>query len=138
MLRTGSRGFTLIEVMVATAVLAFGTVMVFEAFFVSANTYASYERYLKASAWMPQKLWEVEQAVMQYGDAASLEPDGRVVLSGKQFDWRVTSESMDQESGLYRILLEVSWSQGVRRPRLLRGAYVIHPQKSREEGQESG
>ena len=138
MLRTGSRGFTLIEVMVATAVLAFGTVMVFEAFFVSANTYASYERYLKASAWMPQKLWEVEQAVMQYGDAASLEPEGRVVLSGKQFDWKMTSESMDEESGLYRILLEVSWKQGVRRPRLLRGAYVIHSQKSQEEGQESG
>lgn len=125
------RGFTLIEVMVATAVLAFGVVLVFEAFFVSMNSHATYTRYMTAGTWMHERIWEAQDALMRQGPAALSDSSGQLVLDGKPFEWQQRLKEIDGESGLYGVDLDVSWTQGARRQRLMRTAYIF--QKIREE-----
>lgn len=130
--RCRQRGFTLIEVMVATAVLAFGVVLVFEAFFVTINSEVVYERYLQAFGWMDETLWQAQDALMRQGPAAVIDDRGEVVLDGRRFLWQLTKHEVDAQAGLYRAELELSWQQGRRNQRLLRTGSVFYRDRSEE------
>ena len=60
--RNSRSGFTLIEVMVAVAVLSFGLVMVYQAFFVVLDSFNYSADYLEIAGWMDEKIWQAQRS----------------------------------------------------------------------------
>jgi len=130
MSKTGNKaGFTLIEVMAATAVLAGGVVLIFEALFSTTNTFSYYASRMSLGPWIDQKVWELKEAVIAN---TPVETAGTLTRGAREFSWKA-SQTSDAETGLTRIGLEVSWPQGKRQARLERGMYVFVPMEKEEE-----
>lgn len=131
-LRTGNKsGFTLIEVMVATAVLAGGVVLIFEALFSTTNTFSYYSNRMAVGPWIDQKIWEVSEAVLT---GVPVDMEGSLAQGNRQYSWRV-SQSFNSESRLAKIGVEVSWRQGKREVRMQRGTYVFVPPEEKGSGE---
>ena len=59
---TAKKGFTLVEVMVATAVLSLGIVLLYEAFFKITDAFGYYNHYLSVSPFAREKIWAAQDA----------------------------------------------------------------------------
>lgn len=130
MLRTGNKkGFTLIEVMITTAVLALGTVLISEAFFISLDSFNYCSHYLNVAPFANEKIWQVQNSLSRLGPLAQIETAGIFTDRNKNFTWSLTQGLIDETEGLYRIDLALSWQEGQRRPKLLRTAYARYEEK---------
>lgn len=122
-----SKGFTLVELMVTVAVLAFGIVSIYEALFVSVDVFGYYTNYLETQDWMSEKIVQVQD---QLTEARIFEADkdaGRFVRGNKTFDWTMMVNPVDEEEGLYKIDLTLSWKQGSKDIHISRSAYLLSP-----------
>jgi prepilin-type N-terminal cleavage/methylation domain-containing protein len=128
MLKTGNRGFTFLEVMVAAAVLALGTVLIYEAFFISLNSYNYYVDYLNVASWANDKIWQAELKLLQAGSASTQEA-GEFRENNKVFSWNLNYGLLDEQTGLYSIDLFLSWKTGKREFVLSRNTYCMLQQK---------
>jgi prepilin-type N-terminal cleavage/methylation domain-containing protein len=128
MSKTGNRGFTFLEVMVAAAVLALGTVLIYEAFFTSLNSYNYYVDYLNVASWADDKIWQAEFKLLQGISPASQEA-GEFRENNKIFNWNLNYGLLDEQTGLYSIDLFLSWKTGKRELALSRNTYCILQQK---------
>lgn len=123
-----SAGFTLVEVMVTVAILAFGIVAIYEALFISMNTFGFYSNYLDTQDWVNEKISETQNQLTQ---AQLLEPgetSGQIVRDQKTFDWSVIISPVNEEQRLYKIDVTLSWKQGGKRVRTSRTVYLLAPQ----------
>lgn len=133
--RIGNKGFTLIEVMVATAVLSLGAVLISESFFISLDSFDYYANYLTLASWADEKLWGAQDQLSRFGNAAQIQPGGRIVNRNKDIGWSLSSSVVDEAKGLpsglslYRINLDLSWQEGHRKARLSRSAYALYEKK---------
>jgi len=113
-LRIGNkRGFTLIEVMVAVAVLSFGLVMVYQAFFIVLDSFNYSADYLEVSPWMDEKIWLAQDSIMR-GGSENNTGQGEFILRNKKFNWSLSSRALDPISNLSEVNLEVTWKEGRR------------------------
>jgi len=126
MSRTGSNGFTLVEVMVATSVLVMGVVMVYEIFFKSLDYYGFYADYLNLSGWMSEKIWEAEDCIAKTGALSSVDNRPEFKSASKNFEWDLSYWAINEEQGLYVVNLKVLAKQGVRKSRFFKSAYVVY------------
>jgi prepilin-type N-terminal cleavage/methylation domain-containing protein len=117
------QGFTLVEIMVATAILAFGLVMIFQSFLVSTDTYNYYLNYLGTQLWLDEKIWQLQDDFRQYEFFNPLPSSGEFEIGSKNFNWNMDYGSIASDE-LYRVNLRVSWQQGSRKVDILRTAYV--------------
>jgi prepilin-type N-terminal cleavage/methylation domain-containing protein len=137
MLRTGNKahrkklgkGFTLLEVMITTCVLALGATLIYQSFFIALDSYNYYSILLKITPWMDEKVWEAQDDLRRLGPAGAAFGGGRLDLYDKEIDWDLSSDSLDQDGFLYRISLVLSWPQGKRQIRLSRSAYALYAGK---------
>jgi len=123
-----SRGFTLIELVVTVGILAFGIVTIYEALFLSMDTFGSYVNYLETQDWIDEAIFDKSQELMK---AKALEPgqaSGQIVRNNKMFEWAVAVNFVDEEQGLYRVDVTLSWRQGSKTARVSRTAYLLAPQ----------
>ena len=123
-----SKGFTLVEVMVTVAILAFGIVTIHEALFISMDTFGFYTNYLDTQDWINEKISEVQNRLTK---AQILEPgktSGQVVRGPKTFNWSMIISEVNEDQGLYKIDLTLSWKQGSKRVKTSRVAYLLPPQ----------
>lgn len=125
LLRKGA-GFTFIEVMVATAVLSLGIVLIFQGFFICLDSSNYCSSYLNISSWMNEKIWEAEDGITRYGTANNIPTVGDFVKRKKDFKWNITYNIMDRENHLYKIGLFLSWKESGRAITLSRNTYAIH------------
>jgi prepilin-type N-terminal cleavage/methylation domain-containing protein len=129
-----SPGFTLIELLVTVGILAFGIVTVYEALFISMDTFGYYVNYLEIQDWIDGKIAEQNQALMQ---AEALEPgeaSGRITRNHKTFQWNMVTTMVDEEQKFYQLEITLSWHQGSKTVKISRTAYLLPPQlKSYEE-----
>ena len=119
-------GFTLIEVMVATAVLALGIVLIFEAFFISLDSFNYCSNYLNVATWVDEKIWQAQDALSHLGSQGFIETEGSFVNRNKNFDWNLSYNLIDVQPDLYKINLVLSWKEGRRKVRVSRAAYAIY------------
>lgn len=125
MLSTGNnKGFTLIEVMAATAVLSLGLVLIFEAFFSSLDAFDYYTNYFQAAAFAEEKIWEAQDNLKRFGSLAQMQTEGDIEKKGKKLSWSLISIPIGAEGKLYKINLLFSWKQGKRSSKLVRHAFA--------------
>ncbi|MDD5348092.1 MAG: prepilin-type N-terminal cleavage/methylation domain-containing protein [Candidatus Omnitrophica bacterium] len=130
--RTGKnkarRAFTLIEVMVAVAVLSFGIVMIYQAYFTVANAYSYCSRYLAIAPSVEEKIWEAQDSIRRTGDLVDQPLEGQWQVGAKNYVWLLSYLPLesDPESGLFKITLEVNWKEGKRYVKTGRTAYAFY------------
>jgi prepilin-type N-terminal cleavage/methylation domain-containing protein len=125
-LKIPERGFTLVEVMVSTAILSLGVVFIFEAFFASLNSYNYYSTYLKFAPWMDEKIWEMQEALTHSGSAGGIATVGEFAQDNRKYIWNLNYHLIDRVASLYEINLTLSSPSGRRDKRLSRAAYAAY------------
>lgn len=128
MLRTGNKGFTLIEIMVTVAILSLGMVLIYEAFFIVLDSFNYCSDYLNVASWIDEKIWQAQDSLTRRGsfDADTI---GEFINRNKVFKWSLSHNPIDEAEGLHRIDLVLSWQEGKRTIRLSRSAYAIYEEK---------
>lgn len=130
MLRIGSnfKGFTLIEVMVTTTILALGVVLIYESFFISLDSFNYCSNYLNVAPWMDEKIWQAKDDLNRSGNLDEIETQGEFQNKGKNFTWNLSSSLIDkvQSLCLYEIDLSVFWKEGKRQIKLSRNTYALY------------
>jgi prepilin-type N-terminal cleavage/methylation domain-containing protein len=130
MLKTGNKiGFTLVEVLAAAAVLSLGIVMIYESYFISLDSFNYYENYLSVSPWMDEKIWQAQDAVYRLGPQAQIDKSGEFQGANNTYKWDLVLINIDEEQGLCRLDLLLSWKEGERAVKLSRNAYARYAQK---------
>lgn len=112
--------------MVATAVLSFGIVSIYQALFITLDTFNYAGGYLDVIDQVQEKLWQAEDQLAGLGPEAQLETVGQFSAGTRVFDWELSYVSVDEEEELYKIDLTVSWKSGKRRAQVNRSSYVIY------------
>ncbi len=120
------RGFTLVEVMMATLVLVVGVVFIYEALFISLDAFNYCADYLELSPWVDEQLWLAQDKIMRLGPDAAVDTSGELYLANKKFDWGIFSELLNEDSGLYKIDVGLFWRQNKANRKILRSTYSIH------------
>ncbi len=123
------RGFTLIEVMAAAAVLALGTTLVYRAFFISLDAYNYYFNYLNVASFADEKLWQAQDDLTRSGSVGATETMDTFINNGRGFHWKLSYGVIEKGQGedkLFRIDLELSWREGGREANLLRSGYALY------------
>jgi prepilin-type N-terminal cleavage/methylation domain-containing protein len=120
------KGFTLIEVLVTTAVLAFGIVSIFQALFIIMTAFNYASHYLRIVSAVDEKVWQARDAVMRMGPGAVLEPQGTFDTQDKKYEWALSAKLVDPAGNLSRIDMAARWNEGSRQYVLERSAYVIY------------
>lgn len=116
MSKTGSntRGFTLIEVMLAVCVLALGVVMVQQGLLRSADLVARASTRLKARFLLEEKLWQTRETLV-FADAPESADDGG---SGgdamSSYQWDVGSSATGDTEDLYSVKGKIIWKESGR------------------------
>ncbi len=124
--RVSRRGFTLIEVMVTTAILSLGIVLVYNAFFISLDSFNYCSDYLAVAPWMDEKIWQTQEQLNSQGLSAQPPEKGQVRVNNKEFNWYLRCVPVTSAQDLFKIDLLLSWQQGSRNKKLSRAAYAIY------------
>jgi prepilin-type N-terminal cleavage/methylation domain-containing protein len=127
------KGFTLIEVLVTTAVLAFGIVSIFQALFIVMSAFSYISHYLNVVPVADEKIWQVQDSLQRMGSKASFDPQGAFDAGGKTYDWSLSVRLSDPASNLYRIDLSTVWKEGRRDYTLERSAYAIYESEDEQK-----
>ncbi|MFH1593564.1 MAG: prepilin-type N-terminal cleavage/methylation domain-containing protein [Candidatus Omnitrophota bacterium] len=129
MLLIGSRdGFTLLEVMVATAILSFGILLIYQAFFTTLDAFNYYSNYLNLAPWIGEKVWEAQDELVRLGPRAQLAKSGGFRRRNKDCKWSLSYSAIDRSTDrdLYRVNVMLSWLEGKKRIELKRIGLAIH------------
>jgi len=130
--KENKKGFTLVEVMVAVAILSFGLVPIFQGLLLSLDTFGYYSDSLEAQM-IDEKIWEAKGELMRSESLKVGETGGRMAGLGKEFDWAMSMELIDSEQNLYRLNLTLSWQAGKRVRHISRAAYALVPFKEEKK-----
>jgi len=123
-----NKGFTLVEVIMTVAILAFGIVSIYEALFVSVDTYGYYTHYFGTQDWISEKIWEVQFELIDAGVVNEEQTSGQIVRDHKTYDWLMAVTSVDKTQGLYQVRVTLSWQEGNKKVNTTREAYLLPPQ----------
>lgn len=126
MSRTGNKGFTLLEVMIATVVLSLGATLIYESFFISVDSFDYYSTLFKTIPWMDEKIWQTQDSLARLGPNAQLETGGELNSGSKDILWNLTYNPIDESGSLFQVNLTLSWPQGRKTIRLSRSAYASY------------
>jgi prepilin-type N-terminal cleavage/methylation domain-containing protein len=130
MLRIGiKKAFTLIEVMAAACVLALGTVLIYEAYFICLDGYNYYSNYLNVAAFADEKIWEAQDSLTHFASLQGLESKGEFTYGSRRFIWDLSYELLDkmgQECQLFKVDLKLSWREGKRVSGISRSTYALY------------
>ena len=132
-LRIGSKGFALLEVMVTVSLLSLGATMIYQSSLTSLRTYGRAEDRLSLQGWIEEKIWQAKQDILEADSPEEGVTSGVFSEGKKGYPWQLKTEqvwqSEDLKSTFYRIECTVSWKEGREQKSLLR---VGHVQKKKE------
>jgi prepilin-type N-terminal cleavage/methylation domain-containing protein len=130
--KINNKGFTLVEVMVATAILAFATVLIYRAFFICLDAFSYYANYLYIAPRTQETLWQAQDSLSRLGSLSDVERVGEIAYGNKRFNWDLSYVLIDEikdDSQLYRIDMLTWWQTGAKRIEVSKTAYALFKQK---------
>ncbi len=124
-------GFTLIEVMIATMVLSITALLVYEAFFISLDTFNYCRDYLDVISLADEKIWQAQDDLSRFGMLTNIAGKGEFVSRNKKFIWNLSNGLVDEAviQKLYKIDFSLSWREGNRSVKIARTAFAVHENK---------
>ena len=127
MLRT-RKSLTLIEAVVAAAVLAFGIIMVSQGLLITLEGFNYVVDYLNVLLWMDNKFWEAHDKLVNYNTLMTEDEKGSFMVNNKQFNWELCYNLIEgtETASLYALTLRVSWKEGMRIAKTLRSGYALY------------
>lgn len=115
--------------MVAVAVLSFGLVLVYQAFFTALDAFNYSADYLQISPWMDEKIWEAQDSIMRTGKLEDNQTQGEFTARNKKFGWTLALGSLGPGGNLSEINLEVGWKEAKRNVKAFRWGYANYEEK---------
>jgi prepilin-type N-terminal cleavage/methylation domain-containing protein len=91
-------GFTLVELMIAVAILGFGLVIAIQAYMISARALNACQNYIEVSGFAREKCAELELASYQEPgfDYSKHADSGEVSLNNRRFKWEMRMENIQE------------------------------------------
>jgi prepilin-type N-terminal cleavage/methylation domain-containing protein len=123
------RGFTLLEVMVATAVLSLGVVLIYETFFSSLSAFNYYYNYLNIAPYMAEEMWQAQDKLTHFGETANVNTEGEFKIVNKDCKWGLVYNLIDEGRDLYKLYkidMSVSWQEHKKEVTLSRSTYALY------------
>jgi hypothetical protein len=114
--------------MVAVAVLSFGLVMVYQAFFVVLDSFNYGADYLEIVSWMDEKIWQAQDSIMRTGGLEGDSTQGEFVARNKKFEWLISSNVLSGAGNISAVNLEVDWKEAKRKVKVSRSCYAKYEQ----------
>ena len=111
--------------MVATAVLAFSLVLIYQAFFISLDSFNYCSNFLNVVSWADEKIWQAQDSISRLG-VISGQTEGSFESESRKFDWFINEDSRGQNATLHKINIVLAWKEGKRDMLLSRIAYAIY------------
>jgi len=119
------KGFTLIEVLVALAIVSVSVVSIFYAFMGISDSIARIDNYNKAVALGLEKIWELEEALMQQDNVDLADFSGEIKESEtRSMRWEITGKEIEEYPTLKEIDFSLQWTQGRRTGNFNTTAYL--------------
>ena len=126
MSRIGNKpGFTLIEVMVAVAILSLGTVLLFHSFFTCADASRHAFNLLNARLWIDGKIGEEKEFFLSSKVITQPQESGDFTFNSRLYVWQKSIQPID--TGLYSMTLSLSWKEAGRQRSLSSATYLAAP-----------
>lgn len=116
------KGFTLVEVMVAASVLAFGMVLVLQAFFTVINAFGRYSNELNVMTAAEERLWEAQDEIARTGIAEVSQAPATLTVNGKSY--RVEVNIARRRENLFEVDVFVRWQERNRQAFVRRTGYA--------------
>jgi len=125
------RGFTLIEVMIATSVLALGAVLIYETFLIALDTFSYSERYLDVAPLANERLWQAQDYLTHLGHLGDLPTHGELTRDGKHYQWELSSIIQDEAGSykLFKVDVTFFWQEGRRKANVTRSALALYKER---------
>jgi hypothetical protein len=112
--------------MVATAVLSFSIVLIYQAFFILLDSFNYCADFLDEVSWADEKIWAAQDSLTHSSSLAQIDTQGEFVDKNRKFGWTLSSEILDETTPLHKVNLDLFWRRGKREIRLSRTAYAIY------------
>ena len=118
----------MIEVVVATAVLSLGLIIVSQGLLMNLQGFNYSIDYLNVLLWMDWKFWQAHDNLTHYKTLLTDEVNGSFRLRNRDFRWDLSYHLVEgtDYSSLYELVLRVFWKEGVKDASALRSGYVLH------------
>jgi prepilin-type N-terminal cleavage/methylation domain-containing protein len=130
--KTG-KGFTLIEVIIATMVLSFGILLVYEGFFKSLEAFNYYNKYFKVSFSVNETMWQAQDELSRFGELLTTDTGILSDFIDKNRDAarNLSNELMYEIDGksFYRIDFLLTWNENGRRLNIKRTGFAVYAQE---------
>ncbi len=130
---TGNKGraFTLIEIMVTTAVFSLSVLFIFEAYFRSMGILNYCENYFRAAWLADERMWRAQNELARSGALVDLPSDEILEIGVKKFGWSLSYGPIEDSDkiSIYRIDSILSWTEGSKSGGINRTAYAIYGHK---------
>ena len=121
-LRTGNKGLTLIEVLLAVSILAIGVISVLRAYANSLATLEAGQYTIEASGLLKQKMADIQQMILEEEEIVQKSDNGTFESPFEEFLWQWEIKPLEPE-GLNQLTLMVSHQNNPRAFRL--NTYVV-------------
>lgn len=119
--------FTLVEVLVATAILSLATVTIVQSNMMNLNVYGRFSNRMGVQNWAEEKLWEAKEEIMTAESPEIGRRSGVYETEERSYDWSLEI-SQGESVQLYSVLLQVRWQETGKQRLLERFSYVFKPE----------
>jgi len=121
------KGFTLVEVCVATAILAIGVVFIFESFFIVLDLYQTHRDMMLLQPVIHERLWDVQNSLTRFGYITeNVRTQGIIDIDTHPYHWSASYRMIGGNQPLYAIRIDVSGQRGRRPVSMARTSYALY------------
>ncbi|MBI4835437.1 MAG: prepilin-type N-terminal cleavage/methylation domain-containing protein [Planctomycetes bacterium] len=118
------QGFTLIEVLVALIIVSVGVVSIYSSFISISDTLARMDSHNRSILLALEKMWEVQEALMQPDEFKIDTFSGELKENNRYFKWEFTENDVEDYKSLKEITIKLDWEHGRRKGNVTATTYL--------------
>lgn len=123
----GLGGFTIIEVMMSLVILMAGVIVIDRILISSLGRLSFLEHRFEANRLLANKVWEVQDTMLQTGAAPNGVDDSVLVGSERVYNYAMQSKPVGKNGTLYRADFRIAWTEAGWAQKILRTYYLEMP-----------